>query len=111
MAMKVGFLNYYESCNNNRMFKDLTANKLGDDLMYPFIHLYESATSKGIDISTIDTDALESYDLIFLFDFPKLKNQYFRKLIESKFDNIILITSEPEIVMPDNFHKENYIQY
>lgn len=106
--MKIGFLNYYNYLNNNRMFKDLSANKLSDDLIYPFIHLYESANSKGIEISTVDSQPLESYDQIFVLDFPKSDNLYFRKLIESKFDNLIFITYEPEIVMPDNFDKENY---
>jgi hypothetical protein len=106
--MKVGFLNYYEYCNNNKMFEDPSLQGLSDDLLVPFIQLYETATSKGIDISTIDTQPLESYDQIIFFDFPTLNNPYFNKLIESNFDNMILFIYECEIVMPDNWDKENF---
>jgi len=47
--------------------------------MVPFVRLYEKGTSKGIDISTINTQPLESYDKIFFFDFPTLNNPYFNK--------------------------------
>lgn len=90
------------------MFEDPSVQKLSDDSIYPFVHLYKRANSKGIDISTIDTQPLESYDQIFFFDFPTLSNPYFKKLIESKFDNLILFIYECEIVMPDNWDKENY---
>ena len=106
--MKVGFLNYYEHCNNNRMFKDPSAHPLGDHLTYPFVHLFKCANSKGIEISTIDTQPLESYDIIFFYDFPTLNNTYFKKLIESKFDNLFLFIYESEIGMPDNWDKNNY---
>ncbi len=112
--MKVGFLNFYEYCNNNSMFKDPSVFKysaappIGDELNYHFFHLFETAKSMGIEISTIDTQPLESYDIIFFFDYPTLNNQYFKKLIESKSDNLILFLFENEIVMSDNYDKENY---
>ena len=106
--MRVGFLNYYEFFNDNKMFKDPSAIMLSDDLAYPFVKLYENANLKGINLSTVDTQPLESYDLIFVLDFPKSNNQYFKKLIESGFENLILLIYECEIVMPDNWDKENY---
>jgi alpha(1,3/1,4) fucosyltransferase len=106
--MKVGFYNYYDSCNNNNMFKDPSVFPMGDDLTYPFVHLFERAKSEGIDISTIDTQPLESYDMIFFFDFPKLNNQYFKKLIESKFENLIFFIYENEVIMSENWDKRNY---
>jgi hypothetical protein len=106
--MKVGFLNYYTLFNNNNMFKNPSVHKLSDDLLYPYVYLYETAKLKGIEISTIDSEPLESYDLIFFIDFPTVNNEYFRKLIETKSDNLILIIYEPEIVMPDNYDHKNY---
>lgn len=108
--MNVGFFSNYEVFNNNRMFEDSSA-PIGDNLMYPFVHLYKTAKSKGIEISTIDTQPLESYDIIFFIDFPTTKNKYFKRLIKSKFDNLNLLIFESEIIRPDNFDKKNYIYF
>jgi hypothetical protein len=78
--MKVGFLSYYKVHNNNNMFTNPSVHKLSDDLLYPYAYLYEIAKLKGIEISTIDSEPLESYDLIFFIDFPTLNNEYFKKL-------------------------------
>jgi len=77
-------------------------------LVYPFVKLYENAILQDIELSTVDTQPLESYDLIFVLDFPKSDKKYFKKLIESKFDNLIILIYECEIVMPDNWDKENF---
>lgn len=107
--MKVGFLNYYEHCNNNKMFLDSSAHGLGDDLTYPYVRLYEKAKSMGIEISTIDSEPFENYDMIFFIDFPTFKNRNFKELIESKYDkDMILMIYECEIVMPDNWNPENH---
>jgi alpha(1,3/1,4) fucosyltransferase len=105
--MKAGFLNYYEHCNNNQMFIDSSIH-LGEDLTYPYVHLYERGKSEGIKISTIDTEPLENYDIIFFVDYPTIDNIYFKRLIESEFDNLILIIYESLIVMPANWDKNNY---
>ena len=54
--MKVGFLNYYLHCSKNKCLFDPEAHGLGDNLTYPYVHLYEKAKSKGIEISTFDTE-------------------------------------------------------
>lgn len=108
--MKVGFFSYYELFNNNRMFKDSSA-PIGDNLMYPFVHLFKKAKSKSIEISTIDTQPLENYDMIFFTDFPTTKNKYFKELIKSKFDNLYLLIFESELIRPDNWDNKNYVYF
>ena len=106
--MKVGFLNYYSHCNNNKIFIDPEAHGLGDNLTYPYVHLFEKAKSLGIEISTIDTQPLENYEIIFCIDFPTFKNEYFKKVIESEFNNLILFIYECEVIMSDNWDENNY---
>ena len=76
--MKIGFFNYYEIYNDNKMFKDSSA-QIGDDLLYPFVYLAEFAGTRNIRVSTIDTEPLENYNSIFFMDFPTFKNRYFRQ--------------------------------
>ena len=52
-------------------------------LVYPFVKLYENAILQDIELSTVDTQPLESYDLIFVLDFPKSDKKYFKKLINN----------------------------
>lgn len=107
--MKLGFYNYYEIYNNNRMFTDVSAPiTMGDDLLYPFVYLYEFAKTKNISISTIDTEPLESYDAIVFMEFPVLENKYFRQLINNKFENLYLMILETEVIKPSNWKKENH---
>ena len=105
---KIGFYNYYNIYNNNRMFNPEIRAPLGEDLLYPMHYLARVAKEKGISISTIDTEALDSYDAIFFIDFPGNRNRYFRKLQSMKFENIYLFLCENENVKPDNWRKENY---
>jgi hypothetical protein len=106
--VNVGFYNYYENCNKNRMFEDPSAHTVGDNLTYPFVHLFKTAVDAGINISTIDTNLLESYDKIFFFDFPKEDNLYFKQLVEAGHDNLYLFIYESEIIMPNNWDRSNY---
>ncbi len=105
--MKIGFFNYYEIYNDNKMFKDSSA-QIGDDLLYPFVYLAEFAGTRNIRVSTIDTEPLENYNSIFFMDFPTFKNRYFRQLIKNKFKNLYLINFETEIIRPDNWNIENH---
>lgn len=105
---KLGFYNYYEIYNNNRMFDPEIRAPIGDDLLYPFHHLARLAKKNGISISTIDTEPLDSYDAIIFFDFPGPHNRYLKKLIEMKFENLYLFIFENEIIKPDNWKRENY---
>jgi hypothetical protein len=100
--MQIGFFNYYEIYNNNKMFKD-ASSPIGDDLSYPSVHLAKFAKAKNIKVSTIDTKPLESYDAILFMEFPTFKNKYFRQLINSKFENLYLLIFESEVIRPDNW--------
>lgn len=106
--MQIGFFNYYEIYNNNKMFKD-ASSPIGDDLMYPFVYLAEFARTRNISVSTIDTEPLESYDAILFMEFPTFKNKYFRQLINTNnFEHLYLLTSECQILKPDNFDRKNH---
>ncbi|MDP8234400.1 MAG: glycosyltransferase family 10, partial [Candidatus Saelkia tenebricola] len=105
--MHIGFFNYYEIYNNNRMFKD-ASSPIGDDLSYPGVYLFKFAKTRNIRISTIDTEPLESYDAIVFIDFPTLKNKYFSQLISNKFKNVYLIIFESKVTKPNNWNVENH---
>lgn len=89
------------------MFKDASA-PIGDDLMYPLVHLFHTAKSMNITVSTIDTEPLESYDAIFFMDFPTMKNQYFKELLNMNYENLYLILFEGELIRPDNWDVKNH---
>lgn len=105
--MHIGFYNYYNVYNANKMFTDMSSS-IGDDLIYPTVLLGQYAKQKNIRLSTIDTEDLDSYDAVVFIDFPKYKNEYFRKLIEMKHTNLYLIITESKIVRPDNWFPKNH---
>jgi hypothetical protein len=105
---KIGFYNYYDIYNNNRMFDPKIQAPIGDDLLYPLHYLAKVALENGVSISTIDTEPLDSYDAIFFLDYPGKNNRYLKKLISMKFENLYLFVCENEIVKPDNWDKEHY---
>ncbi len=106
--MKLGFYNFYNIYNNNRMFNPEIRAPIGDDLLYPFHYLSRVAREQGISVSTIDTEPLDSYDAIVFLDYPGDHNRYLKKLIDMKFENLYLFIFENEIIKPDNWNKENY---
>jgi len=105
---ELGFYNYYDDYNNNRLFDPEFISSIGDDLTYPFRYLAEEAKKLGIHVSTIDTQPLDSFDAIVFLDIPTCKNQYFKKLIEEKNENMYLFIFENELIRPDNWQKEKY---
>jgi len=105
---KIGFYNYYNINNNNRMFNPEIQAPVGDNLLYPLHYLAHVAREKGISVSTIDTEPLDSYDAIFFLDYPGKNNRYLKKLISMKFENLYLFLCENEIIKPDNWNKEHY---
>ena len=105
---KIGFYNFYNIYNNNRMFDPEIHAPIGDDLLYPFHYLAHVAQEQGISVSTIDTEPLDSYDAIIFLDYPGNHNRYLKKLIDIKFENLYLFLFENEIIKPDNWKKENY---
>jgi len=105
--MYIGFFNYYEVYNKNRMFID-NSSPIGDDLMYPFVYLGEHLVRKGHKISTIDMDNIEHFDAIVFVDFPTFENGYFRRLINDKSKPLYLLIFESEVIKPDNWNIENH---
>jgi len=105
---KIGFYNFYNIYNNNRMFNPEIHAPIGDDLLYPFHYLYKVAREQNVSLSTIDTESLDSYDAIIFLDYPGNHNRYLKKLIDMKFENLYLFLMENEIIKPDNWKKENY---
>jgi len=105
---KLGFYNYYNIYNNNRMFNPDINAPIGDDLLYPFHYLTKIAQEQSISVSTIDTEPLDSFDAIIFLDFPGNHNRYLKKLIDMKFENLYLFLFENEIIKPDNWKKDNY---
>ena len=105
--MYIGFFNYYEIYNRNKMFTDQTS-PIGDDLMYPFVYLGQCLVKNGHKINTIDMDNIRNFDAIVFIDFPTFKNEYFRRLINNKFENLYLLILESLIIKPDNFDRQNH---
>lgn len=105
--MYIGFFNYYEIYNKNRMFTS-QSSPIGDDLMYPFVYLGEYLIKKGHKINTIDMDNIGNFDAIIFMDFPTFKNKYFKQLVNDGFKNLYLIIFESKITKPDNWNIENH---
>jgi hypothetical protein len=105
---KIGFYNYYDYYNNNRMFDPNFVSGIGDDLTYPLKFLAYELKKRGIEVSTIDTHPLDEYDAIVFLDFPTCNNRYFQELIRKKTDNMYLFIFENELVRPDNWDPKNY---
>jgi hypothetical protein len=105
---KLGFYNFYPVYNNNRMFNPEIQAPIGDDLLYPFHHLARVARERGIVLSTIDTEPLDTYDAIIFLDYPGNHNRYFKKLVDMNYKNLYLFVFENEIIKPDNWKQEHY---
>lgn len=105
--MYIGFFNYYEVYNKNKMFID-TSSPLGDGLIYTFIYLGKYLIKKGHKINTIDMDNIRNFDAIVFLDFPTFKNRYFKRLVSDGFSNLYLIIFEPEVIRPDNWNMEDH---
>lgn len=108
--MHIGFFNYYEIYNNNRMFQD-SSSPIGDDLIYPMVYLGRRLRELGHTVSTIDIGDLKSFDMIFFLDLPDHRNRYLKKLIDMKFDNLNLILLESPIIRPKNWDPKNHASF
>lgn len=96
--MYIGFFNYCNYFNKNRMFLS-PESPIGDDLMYPFYLLGKKLTEQGHKVSTIDMG--KDYDAIVFIEFPPKK--YLKTNIP-----LYLITLESPIIKPDNYDKNNH---
>jgi hypothetical protein len=105
MTRNLGFYNYYKVYNGNRLFDPY---KEGNDLIYPYYYLAQEAWDRGISVSTIDTEPLDSYDAIIFLDYPGRYNWYLRRLIYRKYENVYLFLLENEMIKPDNYDSKNW---
>jgi len=106
--MKLGFYNFYEVYNNNKMFDPTFHADIGDDLLYPLHELARVGKERGHSISTIDQEGADPFDAIAFFDYPGKDNPYLKKLIEMDFKNLYLFLFENPIIKPDNYNPKNY---
>ena len=85
------------------------ASTLGNDLMYSFYYLGQKFIEQGCRISTIDLEEdISIFNAVIFIDFPTLKNNYFKRLIDIGFNNLYLITMEPYMTKSDNWNKSNH---
>jgi len=105
--MYIGFYNYYNEYNKNKMFTD-KSSPIGDDLSYPMVFLKEYLEGNGHRVCTIDMDRIERFDAIVFIDYPTFKNEYFRSLVDAKYSNLYLLLLESLIHRPDNYNEGNH---
>jgi alpha(1,3/1,4) fucosyltransferase len=108
---KLGFYNYYDIYNRNKVFDPKMKSPIGDDLLYPMRRLEEIARERYVSVSTIDTSPLDSYDAAIFMDFPGYRNKYLKKLIQMENVDKYLFLFENEVVKPDNYDCWNYIPF
>jgi hypothetical protein len=104
--MNIGFYNFYNSFNGNRMFLD-PSSPIGDDLAYPGFFLGQRLRELGHRCATIDTDDLDKFDVVVFFDHPTFLNPYFRRLRKRsrKSPLLCLLLAENPAIRPDNYWK------
>jgi hypothetical protein len=97
--MYIGFFNYYQQFNQNRMFTD----KERGDSIYGHYMLGQYLQQKGHHFNTLDLEPqLEKFDRIVFMEFPTFQNQYFHKLIAMRYPHLYLILLESDFIRPDN---------
>ena len=108
--MYIGIFCNYNFYNQNRMLRD-PSSPIVDNLMYPVFYLAKQLEKLGHKTATIDTDNIEKFDAVVFFDFPTLKNKYFKKLIKLGRDNVYLLVMESPLIKPDNLNQENHTYF
>jgi hypothetical protein len=100
--MYIGFFNYYQQYNQNRMFFDKECSER-DDSVYGHYMLGQYLQQKGHPVNTLDLEEqLEKFDRIVFMEFPTLQNQYFQKLLTMDYPHLYLILLESDFIRPDN---------
>lgn len=89
------------------MFTTVSAS-IGDDLLYPTVHLSQYLRKRGHIVNTIDMEDIKSFDSIVFMDFPTFQNRYFAQLVSIDFKNLYLIIFESEVIRPDNWDIRNH---
>ncbi|MGZ4971717.1 MAG: glycosyltransferase family 10 domain-containing protein [Limisphaerales bacterium] len=105
--MYIGFYNFYQQYNRNRMITD-ASSPIGDDVLYPMVKLCQFLQQQGHKVATLDMDAPEKFDAAVFFDHPTFLNPYLRKLRKMKDKKLYLILCENEANRPDNYWPRNH---
>jgi hypothetical protein len=105
--MNLGFWNFYNTYNGNRMFLDATSTTAGDDLSYGSVYLGQRLRGLGHQVVTLDMDKLENFDAAVFFDHPTFLNSYYRRLRRMPMKKLYLFLAENEANRPDNYWKWN----
>lgn len=110
--MYCGFYNFYKYYNRNRMLVE-SSSPIGDDLSYPIVYLGQKLREMGHQCATIDTDALDKFDVVLFLDHPTLLNPYFRRLRRraGARPRMYLVLLENPANRPDNYWKWNQKEF
>ncbi len=92
------------------MFTD-PASPIGDNLMYPMVHLGERLRALGHQVSTLDMDDLSKFDAAVFLDHPTLLNPYFRRLKKMRGKKLYLFLMENAANRPDNYWAFNHREF
>jgi hypothetical protein len=105
--MYIGFYNFYKHYNRNRMFRD-PSSAIGDDLMYPFVHLGRRLEELGHKVATLDMDDPGRFDAAVFLDHPTPLNRYYRALRRRDNCKLYLVLFENPGNRPDNYWPSNH---
>lgn len=89
------------------MFTD-PASAIGDNLMYPFVHLGQKLRALGHQVATLDMDDLSKFDVAVFLDHPTLLNPHFRRLQKMRGKKLYLFLLENAANRPDNYWAGNH---
>lgn len=92
------------------MFQNASA-EIGDDLVYPTVHLAKYLKGLGHEIATIDTAPLDSFDAVVFLDYPTRLSSYFRQLVKRGVKPLYLVMFESSAVRPDNWNRANHAPF
>jgi alpha(1,3/1,4) fucosyltransferase len=105
--MYLGFWNFYNAYNGNRMFLDASSSPPGDDLSYGSAYLGQRLRALGHHVATLDMDKLENFDAAIFLDHPTAFNSHYRRLQRMPGKKLYLILAENEANRPDNYWPRN----
>jgi alpha(1,3/1,4) fucosyltransferase len=105
--MKLGFWNFYNSFNGNRMFTGDVYTEAIDNLSHGTVYLGQRLRGLGHQVATLDMDKLENFDAAIFLDHPTFLNPRFRKLRRMG-KKLYLFLYESPAYRPDNYWRWLY---
>ncbi|NVN98253.1 MAG: hypothetical protein HXX17_02945 [Geobacteraceae bacterium] len=105
----IGFWNYHEGLNANRMFRDANVS-IGDDLLLPIMELGKYLHSRNIKVATIDMLEPETIDAYLFIDVPNPSNPYVKAAFNSG-KPLYLLALESPLVRPESIDSSKHDRY